>query len=1021
MKNFTLKMLMMACIVLVAGYSNAQVKFGDKSSFGQTFAKDAETGLAILTTNFNTDRGNSTWEQVDDTTINVSWSKCQTYKGFETRVNDTTGSRVYNGDFKLKSYRSYDNPVRIASIDSLKALMEAWALKTAGTADTSKNTINNASACLFDLNEEGTDQALGVHPGQWKSVAYNFYYKFSGYKLSTDLSFTIDTYDEGNTGQTASYTLHVRADGGLDTTIADFYITGSGKKAVNLAEVAGVDKSAFDGKNVYFELFTEGTGTAVAEGSFDPTIVFDDFTVSFGIPIWIEPAAGVESNVTYKNEETPYELEKGVQSMISIPLKTKGREGQFTIEYDMVDKAFQKFIFPSEGALKGNDGEGNYTVDIPYTINEAVYNEDNGQWSKAKITVAAPETGKADDDMMFNFLVTANSFNTTYDRLELDCGARIWIWPYYKAQEKVLVFGATAPESILPSDSVIVATLEAAGIATVYMDDNDATAEFDYSPYAAVVFGESCSSSKVVPFGTDSEYPIPSVMFEPLGPRYNKWGWWTEAVDAATYKEDKSGTPNWKYLQVKDDHYITETIGLGKTFQFATPDSNLTDIRTYGVDLKSVVPQAMLLAGNPSFDSNMGTLWAIPKGATLGATGLSSKSRMVYFPIFAGTMANDDDDSPTFGADYTTSDMKKAIVGSVEWVLGRGDVKGKFDPSDEEILYLTSNNPEKIDAPIIAQLEAEGFSVTQMDRTVINLWFLEGVRFDYSPFAAIIFSPGAGSSDVKPYAQDDYPIPSVCMKVDGVKHDKWGWINGKDATLYSKKKLRDYIAAEEDRTDGLKMVVTDDSHFITNDMVTGQKITWTGVNPTTEDFGNVTLDACDLSSIGGVPLTTYAGIPTSGLANTWAVERGVTVNSLRLDNSYAPIELASRVVLLAVNSDATSLVNDNFGGLLALSVDWVLGANITAADDIALDNDVVLYPNPASSFAKIKFTLDQASEVSLSIVNLVGQSMNIGSRQYFERGVNEISIDTNSLKEGIYIYQLKVGNNAFTGKFSVTK
>ncbi len=1027
MKNFTLKMLMMACIVLIASYSNAQFKNSSSSGIGQSIVTDPETSVATFDLSFNTTQKNSYWEQVDDTTVTVAIKTTRNNRGLRALVfaADTVGApQVYDNKLRVYRWHTYENMAHFASIDSLEAIMAKWKEVYAGTDDSAKYTIEMPTPGLFDLDASATDQAFGVHPGKYKKVEIGFGFNYSGYIVAKDIEFEVFTYYAGNTGLTASYDLVIDVDGDT-TTVADFYVTGSPKKTVKIAEILGVDIAAFNGKKVFVELKTKGTGTPIALGTVDPMIVIDNITSGWDVPQWLSPKDGQirPDKDWYSNIDNPTIGIKGVEEIHSVLLQTKGRAGGLAITSDMVDRYDLKMKFLKEGALKGKDAEGNYTVDIPYTLKDSSYIESSGKWKKARIELPAPPSGTSvDDDMMFYFKVTPKSYNVTYERLELDMGTRIWYWHHYAALEKILVVGATPPDNILPSDSVTIATLEAAGHFVVYMDDNDATAEFDYSPYAAVVFGESCSSSKVVPFGVDSKYPIPSVMIEPLGPRYNKWGWWEQAADAATYKEDKTGPVNWNYLQVKDDHYITAELGLGKTFKFAVPDSNLTDIRTYGVDLKSVVPEAMLIASNPSMPANMGTAWAIPKGATLGVTGEKAKTRMVYLPVFAGTIANDDDDSPTFGADYSTSDMKKLILGSVEWALGRGDVKGKFDPSDEEILYLDSNAPEKIDDPIVDQLEAQGFSVTRMDRKVIGVDGIEGVRFDYSPFAAIVFSPGAGSSDLKPYAQDDYPIPAVCMKVDGVKHDKWGWINGKDKALYNKAKLSDLVPAMEDRTDGLKMVVLDDTHYITNDMVVDQKITWTTANPMTEDFGKTTLDACDLSSVGGVPLTTYAGIPDgSGLSNTWAMEGGLTLNSLRLDNSYAPITLENRIVLLAVFSDAAPFVNDNFGNLLGLSLDWVLGANITAADDIALDNDVVLYPNPASSFAKVKFTLDQASEVSLSIVNLVGQSMNIGSRQYFERGVNEISIDTNSLKEGIYIYQLKVGNNAFTGKFSVTK
>ena len=492
---------MMACFVFIAGYSNAQFKFGSKSSVGQTLTIDSVAEMATLLVDFNTDLDSSYWTQ--DAGITISWAKCQTNKGFQVNVYTDASAEattVRNDDFKIYRWNYYDNPVRIASIASLEELMAKWAEKYVGTEDSVKNAIWKPSGCLFDMDGTGADQAFGSHPGMYKRIEYGFYYDFSGLALASDIQFDMDTYDAGNTGQTASYTLTVAIHNtdSIIGEIADFYVSGSGKKTVRVAEAIGKDSSAFNNNKVYILLKTQGTGTAIAKDKVDPTIVFDNLMVSYKIPSWIEPAAGIKSNLVIDNSDNLAVITVGADTLIPLPLKTKGRLGSLKIINDMMLANVQRFIFLKEGALKGNDGEGNYTVDIPYSIDTAVYNSLEMTWSNAQIQVAAPESGTVDDDLMFYFKVIATSEDTVSDRLELDCGTRIWYEFFYKGfAPTVDVAGVSLDQSILSvvagDTAVLAATVEpedASDKGVTWSSRNDAIATVADGTVTGVAAGD---------------------------------------------------------------------------------------------------------------------------------------------------------------------------------------------------------------------------------------------------------------------------------------------------------------------------------------------------------------------------------------------------------------------------------------------------------------------------------------------------------------------------------------------------
>ena len=440
MKNFTLKMFVISCILFSAVYSQAQFNMSTNTNIGQIYSVDSIQAVGTFAVNFNTAKDSSTWKYIDETntTYTVTFSKCQTQRGLQVNVYtaDTANApKIINGDFECRDYGANRNPVRVSSMAYLNELLTKYTAQKVGTADSAKNVTWNPSACLFDLDVTGTNQAFGASPGMYKVVEYGFQYNFAGKALAQDISFDIDTYDAGNTGKTATYKLTVATGSATNIigTVDNFYVTGSGKKTFKLAEAIGKTPADFSNLKVYFFLKTMGTGTAMSKSTVDPTIVFDNFSVSFPLPQWIIPATGLKSNVIYTNTENPLPGKLNEENTFGIHLKTEGRSGTLSIINDLQNPTKKTFSFLESLAIKANDGNGHYTVEVPYTLTPAVLTA--GAWSKAKIEVAAPASGTVNDDLMFYFKATPTSPDAIFDRLELNCGTRIWHDVYIKGIE----------------------------------------------------------------------------------------------------------------------------------------------------------------------------------------------------------------------------------------------------------------------------------------------------------------------------------------------------------------------------------------------------------------------------------------------------------------------------------------------------------------------------------------------------------------------------------------------------------
>jgi hypothetical protein len=82
-------------------------------------------------------------------------------------------------------------------------------------------------------------------------------------------------------------------------------------------------------------------------------------------------------------------------------------------------------------------------------------------------------------------------------------------------------------------------------------------------------------------------------------------------------------------------------------------------------------------------------------------------------------------------------------------------------------------------------------------------------------------------------------------------------------------------------------------------------------------------------------------------------------------------------------------------------------------------NGVSVYPNPASEFAQLTFTLTEATNISASLVNVMGQKVAAINGGNFAPGTHTVNLDINGLAAGVYFVNLNTGNGMVTEKLIV--
>jgi len=123
-----------------------------------------------------------------------------------------------------------------------------------------------------------------------------------------------------------------------------------------------------------------------------------------------------------------------------------------------------------------------------------------------------------------------------------------------------------------------------------------------------------------------------------------------------------------------------------------------------------------------------------------------------------------------------------------------------------------------------------------------------------------------------------------------------------------------------------------------------------------------------------------------------------------------------------VGSAGTELFNSGVGGAFN-EVAILFEADATVAvgiEEAEIVEEFVLYPNPATTSANIKFNINGEHDATLNVVNSLGQSVYTESL-YNLNGEQVIEFSTSDLESGFYMVSLNIGNDVITTTLSVIK
>lgn len=117
----------------------------------------------------------------------------------------------------------------------------------------------------------------------------------------------------------------------------------------------------------------------------------------------------------------------------------------------------------------------------------------------------------------------------------------------------------------------------------------------------------------------------------------------------------------------------------------------------------------------------------------------------------------------------------------------------------------------------------------------------------------------------------------------------------------------------------------------------------------------------------------------------------------------------SHAIVMIVNADNGEILN-------------AYSAAITGdvgVEELTNEFELNLYPNPASDVVNVSFTLENASEVKLTVTDAVGNEVLVSEAVLMGTGQQHLSINGAALSEGFYFDNLTVGNQIVTKRLAL--
>lgn len=155
---------------------------------------------------------------------------------------------------------------------------------------------------------------------------------------------------------------------------------------------------------------------------------------------------------------------------------------------------------------------------------------------------------------------------------------------------------------------------------------------------------------------------------------------------------------------------------------------------------------------------------------------------------------------------------------------------------------------------------------------------------------------------------------------------------------------------------------------------------------------------------------------SNNCGDSWVIVRGLNPTSSSTNSEFFPTSWGNQNINIS-NAFFTPnfrfkirVVNGNGNNLF---IDDININNVVGIDELEAINSLVIYPNPMINSSTISVDLNKESTVSLSLINMLGETVNtIVNEKVLTSGNSSFELSKNSLSSGVYFVKITVNGKS---------
>ena len=141
----------------------------------------------------------------------------------------------------------------------------------------------------------------------------------------------------------------------------------------------------------------------------------------------------------------------------------------------------------------------------------------------------------------------------------------------------------------------------------------------------------------------------------------------------------------------------------------------------------------------------------------------------------------------------------------------------------------------------------------------------------------------------------------------------------------------------------------------------------------------------------------------------------IAVNWESENDTSIQLAMSDRVTYLESRSFIHRATDYTSSGWSALEPDlsWYINLNMgyfmTTSDEVVLDTEMTVFPNPAQSSANIRLEFEEATDLSISLLDVEGNLLQV--KEIVGATIQDVEFDVSELAAGIYFFKILTSNN----------